>query len=295
MSATRQPEIQSSPPPAGEPSGRRRFGPVRLVASLTGWTFRLGLDLARLAILVAVVMSLAGIASYHVVRNHIMGQTVLVPVVVDKDSTEALELLRGLGLSLKLERTEFAEQKPPGVIIDQRPKPETQVKAGSTVHVVLSGGPKMVPVPDVRGEDYKAAEVRLGEAGLRRGLQGKVESRILRQGAVVASDPPAGALAVRGSTVRLLISSGPPLFQIAMPRLTGKSREQAADLLSRLGLEIEEVREELRPDLPAGLILDQHPRPGAQVGPLHTIAVTVSTRPSAAYPAAPSVGGDGPG
>jgi len=92
----------------------------------------------------------------------------------------------------------------------------------------------------------------------------------------VTTDPPPLTEVRRGSPVNLLVSSGPPRFEISMPRLTGKTKEEAEELLRPLGLEIAEVRQQVRPDMPVGTILEQTPEAGVRVDPLNSIVVTVA-------------------
>ena len=221
-------------------------------------------------------MGLAGAISFKAVQKYVQGRTVTVPLIVNEEAADALVLIGQRGLYMELEGTEFSDEKPAGFILDQRPAPETRVKAGTPVRVKVSSGPTLVTTPDVRGLDYKEAEIRLEQADLKRGRRSNVETRAVPQWAIVTTDPPPLTEVRRGSPVNLLVSSGPPRFEISMPRLTGKTKEEAEELLRPLGLEIAEVRQQVRPDMPVGTILEQTPEAGVRVDPLNSIVVTVA-------------------
>ena len=241
---------------------------------IVGGVFRL----VWLVILTFFVMGLAGAGGFWAVRHYVKGKVVAVPLVVDEDAYDAAVLLGKAGLYMELQGTEYSDTKPAGFVLDQHPEPETKVKTGTPVQVKLSSGPTMVDMPDLRGKDYKEAEVILDETDLKAGRRSNIESRSVAQWGVVNTDPPPQTKVRRGSTVNLLISSGPPRFEISMPRLTGMSRQQAAAALQRLGLQIAEVRQQVQPTAPAGVIIDQSPAAGVRIDPLNSIIVTVSAK-----------------
>ena len=71
------------------------------------------------------------------------------------------------------------------------------LRRGGTVRLVVSTGPDVVEVPDVRGLSVDAARRRLEDAGFR------VRVRSLRIGNVVLQQPGPGTERRRGSTVTI--------------------------------------------------------------------------------------------
>ncbi|MCX7011070.1 MAG: PASTA domain-containing protein [Candidatus Sumerlaeota bacterium] len=249
------------------------FSPLGCLLGIVGAVFRL----IWLVVLTFFVMGLAGAGGYWAVRHYVTGKVTTVPLIVDMDAYDAAVLLGKAGLYMELQGDpEVSDTKPAGFVLDQHPEPETKVKTGTPVQVKLSSGPTMVDMPDLRGKDYKEAEVLLDAADLKAGRYSKIESRSVALGGVVTTDPPPQAKVRRGAAVNLLISSGPPRFEISMPRLTGKTRAQAAAALQRLGLKIDEVRQQVQPNAPAGVIVDQSPAAGVRLDPLNSIIVTIS-------------------
>jgi serine/threonine-protein kinase len=92
---------------------------------------------------------------------------------------------------------EFSDTVPAGQIIHIDPAPGTEVQRGSTVNVVVSKG--MTPIPDVKNQSVADATAQLQAAGFTvAGVDGD-PSRT-----VVATNPPAGTPAPKGTGVRLI-------------------------------------------------------------------------------------------
>ena len=185
------------------------------------------------------------------------------------------------GGDVELIDVEEGARSPAGTIIDQRPAPKTEVKKGTSVRVVVSGGPVNVVVPDLRGLTRNEAKVRLEKANLRPGEIASIQDAKASVDLVLATEPPAGATAVRNATVNLLVSVGPPPAEISMPRLMGKTPEEAENQFAALGLDlrISEIQEQERPDFTPGVICDQTPKPGTRVHPEAAVMVTVAKNP----------------
>jgi serine/threonine-protein kinase len=99
------------------------------------------------------------------------------------------------------------------------------------------------------------------------GYEARVERRPSRQlpaGMVVEQTPAAGTLAAAGSPVTVVASTGAPR-STAVPRLAGRTADEAATLLTRAGL----LAEVLVEDPPAGVwsqpgrVWKQSPPPGS--------------------------------
>lgn len=90
---------------------------------------------------------------------------------------------------------------------------------------LLAGPGSYKPVPDVVGVDQATAQQQLEEAGFVLGDVEQQHSLEVPQGAVMASDPGAGAAVAPNSPVHLTVSAGPE--SLTVPSLAGLSREDA--------------------------------------------------------------------
>jgi serine/threonine-protein kinase len=95
---------------------------------------------------------------------------------------------------------EFNDTVPAGQVLGSDPAAGAQVPRGSTVSVRVSKGPDLVALPSMAGTVEEASQ-RLAALGLQVNVQGNYRPG----GAVIASDPPAGTMVKRGSTVRLFL------------------------------------------------------------------------------------------
>jgi serine/threonine-protein kinase len=120
-----------------------------------------------------------------------------VPDVSGRSYEEAAKSLAALGL--KAARTEaFSDTVAPGKAIGSRPPSGSDAARDSTVVVVVSKGPDVVPVPNVTGKAVPEAQAVLGQAGL---TVVNVYGPLNRP--VFTTDPAAGATLKRGAGVSL--------------------------------------------------------------------------------------------
>ncbi|HEY3726823.1 MAG TPA: protein kinase [Solirubrobacteraceae bacterium] len=95
-----------------------------------------------------------------------------------------------------------------GTVIAQRPRPGRRVVDGSTIAVVLSGGPPPVRVPQVAGDSSGDAQAELAHAGLRFRTHVIVAPGV-PAGTVTSQSPAPGAKLPRGSRVALDVAEVP--------------------------------------------------------------------------------------
>ncbi|MEX0891420.1 MAG: PASTA domain-containing protein [Gemmatimonadota bacterium] len=95
-----------------------------------------------------------------------------------------------------------------GHVVAQAPLPGQQVLPGSVVRVAVSSGLPIAPIPDVRGFDVERAGMLLQRLGYDVERQ-EVESEAMA-GQVMDVSPPPGTRVPVPSTIRLVVSLGPP-------------------------------------------------------------------------------------
>ncbi|MDD6315397.1 MAG: Stk1 family PASTA domain-containing Ser/Thr kinase [Clostridia bacterium] len=123
-----------------------------------------------------------------------------------------------------------------GVIIDQTPTSGKSFSEGeNTVTVIVSLGPKTVPIEDYAGMDGRSVLVILERAGLVP-TPDYVFSEKVEEGLVVETDPAAGTEINAGSAIVVRISKGPETKMTDVPNLLGMTQEQAAKALADVNL-----------------------------------------------------------
>lgn len=125
----------------------------------------------------------------------------VLPDLANKSAKDAESEL--LGLRMQVTQTqENSDAVKAGSVISTSPAPGTRVRSGYPVTVVVSKGPRMIPVPDVRGSRVTDATAKLQALGFTVKLV-----QIVGQDRVVAQDPPPGSSAKKGQTITL--TTGP--------------------------------------------------------------------------------------
>ena len=162
-----------------------------------------------------------------------------------------------------------------GKVIRTDPAAGQTAKQGSTVNIVVSGGPNQVTVPNVVGLSQAAAIAALGADP----FDFKVTTQVQANGSVARGDaigtnPQVGAGAARGSSIILIISGGPE--QVKVPAVEGKTEADARAALGAVGLN-PTVRYTTvafgSPD--DGNVISQSPDAGALVDPNATVKLVV--------------------
>ena len=136
-------------------------------------------------------------------------QQVTVPQgIVNASQGTAESLLQAAGLSSTV--TNVANSATQGTVLSASPPSGTKVRKGSTVTLTVSSGPSNVRVPSLAGLGQNQASNVLGAAFLNLGNIIPQTSTQYPAGEVITSNPPAGTSVKPGSSVDLVVSTGPP-------------------------------------------------------------------------------------
>lgn len=130
------------------------------------------------------------------------------PDVVGRDVNAARDLLEGKNFVVEV--TLKADDKAPAdQVISQQPPGGGKAPQGSTVTLTVSSGREQVPVPNVVGKEQSAAANILGQAGFDTSTQ-STSSDTVATGSVIRTEPATGTPLAKGSTVTMIVSTGPP-------------------------------------------------------------------------------------
>ena len=133
---------------------------------------------------------------------------VSVPNVVGRTEQAAISLLENADLIPDVKR-EADPTVPNGQVIRQNPAPDTPVERRSAVEIFVSSGPPQAGVPGVAGMSASDATNLLTEAGFRVNQRSE-SSTTVDPGSVIRTEPSAGTEVDEGSTVTIIVSTGPP-------------------------------------------------------------------------------------
>jgi serine/threonine-protein kinase len=156
-------------------------------------------------------------------------------VGVERAAAERLVVAADLVAAVELAHDDTVDA---GFVAAVDPSPAAQLTRGSSVRLVVSTGPPVVP--DIAaGTAVPAAERAVREAGLepRRSRSDDEYSASVPAGTVIETDPPAGTELRSGGEVRLVVSRGPePRRDVRVPLLLGRPADDAVDVLEDAGL-----------------------------------------------------------
>ncbi len=191
------------------------------------------------------------------------GGTDLVTIPELRDQSEQVAFTRLQDLDLRVDlATEANAQVAEGFVIRTRPAAGRQVEAGSLVTIFVSGGPGLLPVPNVVGMTEEEAVALIESQNFDVGDITTREDQDVAQGLVLEQDPEPGEEAAPGSAVDLVVSAGP--FALTVPPVEGLPEEEAVRVLMDAGFEVE-IDTEFSEDIEEGFATRTDPRAGQLV------------------------------
>jgi eukaryotic-like serine/threonine-protein kinase len=247
--------------------------------------------------LLLVVVGVFGLGGVILVDQIIMpaytqlGAEVELPDIVEKEFYAARRDLSPLGVTLEKIGEEYHAVIPEGSIIEQSPQAFSRVKKGRTVEAVVSRGPERVIIPDLLRQGEEQARTRLRQSNLEPGSVSR-RADSAPPGTVIEQNPFAGAQAIRGTRVNMVISTGPERITEPVPRLVNRDVFEAIRLIRALNgrIRVEWVQDDQNMMF---TVLEQVPSPGVMVGAATVFDLKVSLLPGVVAPALPDTVGYG--
>ncbi|MFM2156597.1 MAG: hypothetical protein RL516_1346 [Bacteroidota bacterium] len=221
-------------------------------------------SIASMTIILFILVS--WLSSY---TNH--GETVTVPNIKGMKYAELKEYLGNKNLDVKISDSSlFVLDKGPGVVVEQDPRPNEQVKEGRTIYVSITRTvPPQVKMPNLIDVSQRQAEAILFSYGLRLGSM--IYKPDLAKGAILEMSCKgkllkAGESIAKGSRIDLVLGDGVGVTDVAVPNLLNLSLEEAVFVLKGSALNVGEV------SYPPGkldsvnfFVVEQMPMPGDSV------------------------------
>jgi serine/threonine-protein kinase len=161
-----------------------------------------------------------------------------VPPIQGLSVENATQLLAPLGLQLVILEVRNDPLVPLNQIITQNPLANEQVRSGSPISVVVSGGTGGNNIPNIEGQISSAAEQLLKSSPYNFVVSITAEpSATVEKGRAIRTDPAIGTPLPAGSPIALIVSSGSST--IVVPDVTGNTEGEAQTAMNAAGLIIE--------------------------------------------------------
>jgi beta-lactam-binding protein with PASTA domain len=222
---------------------------------------------------------------------------VAVPDLVGLQFQQAETVARAAGLRVSVEGTELTDQFPENTVTAQRPERGTMVAPGGDIFVTIATTKQTVTVPDLRNMSEAQALAEIQRAELQAGTKTQAYDTQIARGAVVSTNPRAGAEVAKGTAIDYVVSRGPRPTPSPTPRPTPTPAPVTVGNYCQLDLKTARLRiqlDHLRVGdvTPPGYkenytVIDQNPLPGEKV-PRNT-PVDLRVLPPESAPAGPCI------
>lgn len=186
------------------------------------------------SIAVLIVVLVSGILQWQ-------SSFIVIPDVTNQDREAAVQAIVAAGFdkeSVEITK-EYNDNVKKGYVIQQNKTGKAH--RSSIITLTISQGPDIVVVPDMTNWDEET--VKTESNGKFKCEFGKsVYSSIIEEGHVAKQSIKAGKKVPRNELITVYLSKGPEM--VTVPNLVGKTKEQAEELLEKVGLKLGETNEE---------------------------------------------------
>lgn len=175
-----------------------------------------------------------------------------------------------------------------GMIISQDPEADASRSLSGAdgkidVELIVSSGDTVdsqdvtLEVPDVVNNEDAVALRALEKMGFKCSVEQAPSSNIA-EGYIISTEPASGESAEKGSTIKVVISTGPELKKVSVPQLKGLTKDAAVQKLEANGLAVGDITPE-ESKLDAGTVIWQSEEAGTEVDEKTAISMKVSSGP----------------
>ena len=199
-----------------------------------------------------------------------------IPELVGLTEEEVIQKLKNTKFTYEITGEDYSSEIESGRVITQDPayRKTVKIKENSKIVLTLSKGTEKTMVPKVVGMSIEEAEKELTAAKLK--IE-KIEEKSdkIQEGFVIRQEAEANTEVNAGDTVKVYVSIGKGLEQVAVTYVIGKTEDAAKKELEDAKLKVEIVYEE-DTTKPVGTVLKQNKEVGTVVEEGTTIVLTVN-------------------
>ena len=172
-------------------------------------------------------------------------EMIQVPYLIGEDF-ESLETNSNYVVKLgdRVHDSEYAA----GLIIEQSPAANTEIKKGETIYVTVSLGevPATVTMPNLDGWELPEAERAIDNLNMNLKIKLLHENHEdIPKDSVIRTNPALGTVLATGQEIELVVSLGVAYREEAMIDVVGKTKEEAEKMLKDLKMDLELIFEEV--------------------------------------------------
>jgi beta-lactam-binding protein with PASTA domain/predicted Ser/Thr protein kinase len=249
-----------SPPGSTPPAGYYGYeGPPRRRRPVWPWV---------LSLLLLAAAGFAAWFAYTKIQDQLnQNKPVAVPNVVGSLESVAVPKIRAAHLVPRVKREPSTDVEK-GRVISQDPAGGNKASKDTVVTLMVSKGKPTTDVPSVVGKSRDDAVSTLANAGLKANVFLVPSGKPLNT--VTAQDPAGGTTVLKGSPVRINVSSGPA--PVTVPSVVGLSFDVASSQLQQAGFAV--ARKDVPSDQAKDTVVSQEPTGSAAPGATITLSVS---------------------
>ncbi|GGN03731.1 Stk1 family PASTA domain-containing Ser/Thr kinase [Streptomyces fuscichromogenes] len=195
------------------------------------------------------------------------------PNFVGSTYADAQKMAVNSGLKLGTPTKKACEAQPKGSVCSQDPKPNTDVKKGDTINLVVSTGAPKVVVPSVVGKNIDDAKTTLEGDKYKFVVKTKQQTSGEDPGTVLDQDPALGAEVQKGSTITLTVAKAEE--KSTVPDVSGKSCDEAKAQMTANNLTGNCTEVETDDSSLVGKVVSTDPQAGSQVSKGSTVTIQI--------------------
>ena len=201
-------------------------------------------------------------------------KNVTVPDITGLTIEQAETKLKELKITYEISEEKYSSSVEQGKIISQEPPAGYRVLQNKAVKIVVSKGTETTTVPKVAGKKSDEAEKELENAKLEVEIIEETSQKI-QEGIVIRQEPKENTELNAGDTVKVYVSKGTGIKQIAVPSVISKTEDEAKEELTKEGFEVDIAYEEDK-SKSNGVVLKQSLEVGKTVDEGTKIIITVN-------------------
>ncbi|MEV4314478.1 Stk1 family PASTA domain-containing Ser/Thr kinase [Actinocrispum sp. NPDC049592] len=254
----RQPDVTSPPTGVPIPPPPPAQPPRRPKASSPPPKKKPAKRIPMWAIVAAVLVVLAGLGFWMLSGT----EKVKIPVVAGTSSANATEALKDAGLAAQIQK-QRNDNVPKDKVISSTPAAGGEVAKGSTVVLIVSVGPPVVPQfePGATEDTVRKAIEEQGLKAVRDQSSDNFDDNVAK-GTVLGVSPSPGTQLKSGDSVGIFLSKGPAPLQ-PIPDVRGKTENDARNALRAAGYSDIQTQTTFDRSIDGGKVISTDPSAGS--------------------------------
>jgi len=220
------------------------------------------------------------------------GKSIQVPDFQDMEMADAQTIAKSSHVELVISDSMFLKDKPPGVVLSQKPEKGASVKKGRKIYLTVTKfTPDMVTLPKVFGvsEDYRQYAKKLKRLGVSTKVKKEVYNHRLSGGTIlkvyykgknISNEIEKGVKIPVGSTLAFVVSRSSSNM-VKVPDLSCLPEDEAVSLLELNDLKIDKVEKLPGRTANDSYVVKQSPYPGKTLRTGGKVSITVGTKAAA--------------